>query len=326
MDNNNNVLVMGNGFDLYHGLKTSYVDFVKFARDVKKTQNGTEGRNLVINNSLVKCFIEVFKENQSWIDCENEIEAIVNIIDKIINKSNIINDDNILLKSNIRSFEFEKLRLMSNNIVKKSNVSSIEFNSSIFRKYQDINKNIVMDILKRDMEHLISLFRLYLENHVMHEMVNKTSSQIKELNASYVVNFNYTNTYERYEIQKENVCFIHGSVIDNNMVMGIRDFDEKNLDTIYFKKYFQRIHKHTDTINWKRFAGNTISHFFGHSLSNTDGDIIRQIYQNSIKIIIYYLPQKKDYENKIINLIDSLGKNEVIEGMYSGSIEFMKIK
>ena len=322
---NNNVLIVGNGFDLYHGFKTSYVDFMEFARNIKKSPNGTSGRRLAQNNSFIRCFIEVIKENQSWIDCENEIEVLVCIVDKIINNSNLISDNNLLLKKTIRSFEFERLRLMSNNIVKKSDMSSIEFNSSIFRKYQDIDKNAVIDILRRDMDRLISLFRLYLEIHVMNEKGNKISKQIKELNASYVVNFNYTNTYKLYEIQKENVCFIHGSVTDKNMVMGIRDIDESNLDTIYFKKYFQRIQKHTDLINWEKFDESTISHFFGHSLSNTDGDIIRQIYQHSLKIIIYYMPQNKDFENKIINLIGSLGKNEVIEGMHSGRIEFTKI-
>ena len=31
-----NILVIGNGFDLYHGLKTKYTDFVDYARNITK--------------------------------------------------------------------------------------------------------------------------------------------------------------------------------------------------------------------------------------------------------------------------------------------------
>ena len=120
------------------------------------------------------------------------------------------------------------------------------------------------------------------------------------------------------------------------MVLGIRDVNEKDIDSIYFKKFFQRIQKHTDVIKWDRFGQRSLSdtrreattYFLGHSLSNTDGDIIRNIYDNSEKIIVFYLnkPNKMDYEQKIINLIDTLGKTDVIQGMYSERIVFMPIK
>ena len=38
------------------------------------------------------------------------------------------------------------------------------------------------------------------------------------------------------------------------------------------------------------------------------------------------MESRKDYEQKVINLIDSLGKENVIQGMYSGKIEFVPIK
>ncbi len=133
----------------------------------------------------------------------------------------------------------------------------------------------------------------------------------------------------------KDICYIHGSVQDNNMVLGIRDIDETNMDSIYFKKFFQRIQKHTDVIQWDRFGKiqsltettrEAITYFFGHSLSKTDGDLIRSIYVSSQKIIIFYLKRHNDYEQKVINLIDTLGKEVVIQGMYSGQIEFIPIK
>ena len=103
----------------------------------------------------------------------------------------------------------------------------------------------------------------------------------------------------------------------------------------YFKKFFQRIQRHTDTIQWNRFGENrsltetireATTYFFGHSLSKTDGDIIQSIYEKSREIIIFHRNGLKDYEEKVINLIDTLGKENVIQGIYSERIKFVPIK
>ena len=333
-----NILVIGNGFDLAHGLKTNYIDFVRFSEELLKSAKGTKGRDWAISNSFVKCFIRVASENQSWIDCEKEIEIIVTIIFKIKNDKNVfIKNTNIIDKNETSLFsnEFERLKLM-NRFCEKSSTQQIKFRDNYVKIFEGINKNLLMEKLKGDLYDLIKLFKYYLEEKVMNQPVTKLSQQIVNINPDYVINFNYTNTYEQYGINRKDVCYIHGSVQDDNMVLGIRDVNEKDIDSIYFKKFFQRIQKHTDVIKWDRFGQRSLSdtrreattYFFGHSLSNTDGDIIRNIYDNSEKIIVFYLnkPNKMDYEQKIINLIDTLGKTDVIQGMYSERIVFMPIK
>lgn len=336
---NPNVLVIGNGFDLYHGLKTNYIDFVEFSKDITKTEKGTKGRNWAVSNSFLKCFIEVASENQSWIDCEEEIEIIVTMMLKILYDRSVFDTTyahNCIKKNNtsLKSYEFERLKLM-NRFCEKSTTQTIMFQNVYFKTYTGIDKNLVMEKLKRDLNDLIKLFKYYLEEKVINEPVEKKSKQVKEINPDYTIKFNYTNTYERYGISRQDVCYIHGSAQEDNMVLGIRDIDEKDINSIYFKKYFQRIQKYTDVIQWDRFGenhstphttGNANTYFFGHSLSNTDGDLIRSIYENSCKIIIFHLNGHKDYEQKIINLIDILGKAVVIDGMYSGKINFLPIK
>lgn len=151
-----------------------------------------------------------------------------------------------------------------------------------------------MEMLIKDLNNLINLLKYYLEEKAINQLAGKTSKQIENINPDYVINFNYTNTYERYGIDREDVCYVHGSVQDNNIVLGIRDIDEKNIDSIHFKKFFQRIQKCTDVIDWDRFEYDdkirlnrhtnvpknkmhylNTAYFFGHSLSNTDGDLIR---------------------------------------------------
>ncbi len=332
-----NILVIGNGFDLYHELKTSYIDFVRFCEELLKTKKGIKGRNWAISNSFVNCFIKVVSENQKWIDCEREIEKIITMFLKIIHDRNVFDIIPYYIEKNntsLEPYEFDLLRLM-NRFCEKSSVQKIKIRDNYFKIYEGIDKKLVMGKLNKDLNDLIKLFKYYLEEKVINQPVKKHSKQIEKINPDYVINFNYTNTCEQYGVNRQDICYIHGSVQDNNIVLGIRDFDEKDINSIYFKKFFQRIQKHTDTIQWNRFGEDrgftetireATTYFFGHSLSKTDGDIIRSIYENSRKIVIFYLNRQKDYEEKVINLIDTLGKENVIQGICSGLIEFVPIK
>lgn len=119
---NPNVLVIGNGFDLYHGLKTKYLDFVKFSEELSNSVKGTKGRDWAISNSFVKCFIEVVSENQSWIDCEREIEVIVTMFIKILYDKNVFIKNTHRIgknESSLTSIEFERLKLMNKFCRKK---------------------------------------------------------------------------------------------------------------------------------------------------------------------------------------------------------------
>lgn len=77
---------------------------------------------------------------------------------------------------------------------------------------------------------------------------------------SYIISFNYTNTYEQIYFKDENIenyiHYIHGKadiiheMEDNNMVLGIDEFlpndrKDKDIEFIAFKKFYQRICKET---------------------------------------------------------------------------------
>lgn len=126
-----NILVIGNGFDLYHGLKTSYIDFVRYSKELTKTTKGTKGRDWAISNSFVNCFIKVVSENQNWIDCEREIEIIITMILKILYDRNVFAANSNLIdesESSLYSYEFERLKLMD-KFCEKSNTDWIRFQS-----------------------------------------------------------------------------------------------------------------------------------------------------------------------------------------------------
>lgn len=171
---NPNILVIGNGFDLYHNLKTNYIDFVKFAKELTKTTKGAKGRDWAISNSFVNCFIKVVSENQKWIDCEREIEKIVTMFLKIMYDRNVFDSIPYYIErdsTSLEPYEFDILRLM-NRFCEKSNAQKIKIRDNYFKIYEGINKKLVMEKLKDDLNDLIKLFKYYLE-----EKSNKSTNQ-----------------------------------------------------------------------------------------------------------------------------------------------------
>ena len=106
-----------------------------------------------------------------------------------------------------------------------------------------------------------------------------------------------------------------------NIVLGIEDNDPSNLDTIYFKKYFQRIQKKTgrEVFDWfdEEISSSKpiVTDIFGHSLDTTDKDILMLIFEKSQYTNIYYYNQA-DYEQKIINLVRLYGSPEEFTKRY----------
>ncbi len=181
----------------------------------------------------------------------------------------------------------------------------------------------------------------------------------------HVLSFNYINNYnEKYNGVKQdvnNTCYVHGMVDyeheihklaknekgkdydsenikklieKNKMIIGFdeyRDDDAKNrqLDFIYYRKYFQRILKGTGSqyLNWLENNELKNIYIFGCSLDVTDKDIIRDLFLRkavNTKIKIYYHDEEA-HNRMIINLICILSQEKVIE-MTSGNnpdIEFV---
>lgn len=133
-----NVLIIGNGFDLNLGLKTGYSDFM----------NSSHFQELVIKENLLAVYLNS-KQNHNWIDIEKELK---NYSKNEANTHRIAKDfeDNYLEISNslinyLKEINYSKInkespayRLIRNTV--KSNFSIIDFN------YTDTTKLILKDI------------------------------------------------------------------------------------------------------------------------------------------------------------------------------------
>lgn len=319
---NNNILVCGNGFDIAHGLKTRYSDFIKYTQD-----NGIGNDNPFIMYFRARLKLSntrnIPDEEKKWIDCEAEISQVIKTFKKLTDKIesfdgemrkktfyNLNTTDEYLLLYFEEYFEYDDTQYYGRINEKYLN----------FADYYE--KKEIIDDLKKDLQEAIEILEDYLEKNCDYK---KCEPILKNKKFDAVVNFNYTRTYEKYIDNRHHVFDIHGTLGNspNNMVLGIDDEKESYNDYVAFSKYFQRIEKDTSILDMNNTIttkpdkeGITrrktkVAHFYGHSMSNTDGDILRKIIQSVQYSYIYY-HSMQDKSEKLENIINVLGKEDVV--------------
>lgn len=255
--------------------KKIYIDMLNnFIRDIFFKDNKNqflikEIIYLVHNNFWIDYFLHCdMHGKENWIDFESEISKVIKFIDNDMhnkkNKASSLDDD---------------INILSSNYIIKTNEGYF-YNKCSVKIYlcktdNEITYRDIRNILYDDLNKLIRVFEIYLTEYVEKIDINDTLPEIQDIVAklyeehgekgiiySKVVNFNYTNTYEKLYLSKCNINItdhmdhIHGkadinsTIKTNNMVLGIDEFLEKkrrnkNIEFIAFKKYYQRIHKET---------------------------------------------------------------------------------
>lgn len=342
------ILVIGNGFDLAHGLSTRYTDFLEFSSsfleyEVKRekqvcwdewfsekpircyikrlfeeqsnegdpskdnTQERIEIRNnakrtirdlkeLLSNNVWIEYFLEkrdemTKKGQENWIDFEEEISKIIQSLDKDIHKKK--KDNNIDREIKKISNAFLNRKFIANT-KQEENECSAEVSRSSFR--------YIRDKLLDDLNRLIKALEIYLIMCVERTRCNPLPD-IMNIQPQYVISFNYTHTYHRTYEKSTEVDYIHGTVNStqekrrNNMVLGIDEYlsedrKDKDLEFIYFKKYYQRIYKKTGC-NYKKWV-NAIQKEYKEYLESKDD--LKQFYK---VVALYKLLSQNEIESDL---------------------------
>lgn len=347
-----NILVIGNGYDLAHGLNTRYDDFIEYikraAEDDSFIENQSEREFIhkcIESNGFIGYFLDYTNAVSGWVDLERLIREVIKYFElffreyyNFIDGHNITWNLNDIEASRGSGVRIKNCLLSFSMLYDHDNSYGPIYSKHLMEKYYSeefgLNKREILRILKKQLDEVIELLRIYLKNQMneKRESIRKIH-QIEEIDPSYVISFNYTDTYKIYGIKPEDVFHVHGSLNKNNMVLGFNDDDPEKLDFIYFKKYFQRIQKLTGYINEGRFSykdesgithRNEISvHFYGHSMDKTDGDMIQKLRAMANGFVIYKYDQE-DYEQKVINLIDVFTKDDAIKMIETGYIKFVQ--
>ncbi|MDO5306338.1 MAG: AbiH family protein [bacterium] len=268
------ILVIGNGFDLAHKLKTSFKDFLEFCEQkyYKKIPNWINYGTSFIDNIWLRHFITRRQElGNNWIDLEEEIFNVIKAVTRIIGKLPYGEDTiefpvRFSIEKDITYFSFYKLKdylVTTNNINLNNNKQYEKMETNDFsRLYTYIQSyDGLINFLYDKLREFTKGFEDYLKNDVLAKMPNNSKFQLSLQSIGvqpksqdvFVLSFNYTNTCEILYKQKFNTycnlrikpIYVHGRVCDSgncNLILGTQSFANNDIPVNFnvFKKHNQR--------------------------------------------------------------------------------------
>lgn len=286
LDIEKRVLILGNGFDLDLGRKTTYKDFYNSEYCPKEYPT-----------PLIKYLNEVWGENLDsvkWYDLEN---ALSGYYDKI--KTNNEGPQDIFSKrekelikeihtrhkfSSIYAKEYDHLWTMG--IIKRNNAQVDLVYSGLILSPSERDKEAI-NLIK---EGLIK----YLKN-IQEKDINKNSIayliipfffQEQYRNHTSIYSFNYT-TLDFCPATKSMLQYVHGNIKDNNIIIGTKD-EIMCPQYDFLQKAFNSQYNPPPIVHDLLEADNIT--IFGHSLGKNDSQYFKCFFETQSSITT---PQKK---------------------------------
>lgn len=334
------ILVLGNGFDVDHGLPTSYANFLAFCNAVVNIHlypkaeyfnELTEGQKwyierILTDEELKERFLKLLQNNylfsyfnnrkertgKDWIDLEQEIGIVVSEFRAL--EAEFKNSKRVLLRINdthrvVQLLEDLDLSLTNPTMWDESQFEAVH--TTLCKCIDDFSKAL----------------ELYIAIFINDTHIEGISPDIIDFNADKILTFNYSNTYERVYgglRWNEDIEFIHGKANKNiedysRIILGITTEDDVTMsEYVEFEKYYQRITKRTGS-NYKKWLQARVVKgkkfevmFFGHSLDPSDSDVIKDlICEEKTEVRIVYHSQKA-HQQIVANLIEIIGKERLI--------------
>ncbi|WP_455460929.1 AbiH family protein [Streptococcus salivarius] len=341
------ILILGNGFDLAMGRKTSYKDFLEFAdklfveRD-DQLDGFLKKHQIDIEKYKDNLYLRYIRENrttlgENWSNLEIMISQLAEAIDFFrLNSDKLYHKSGDLYPKYVD--RFHKMMNEEGNSASKIFIGTIFlklYNSSGWDKLErglaisELNNLFInhLDLLTELLEIYLS-YRDYIDFEVEQIIPSETAlDAIDEISEASVISFNYTHTpSELYNISLEKTHFIHGE-IDlkrqnhkiNTMVFGIEDkATEINSNLIPYQKFYQRVVKETGNA-YERFFDQEydISKgipritkniiIFGHSVDPLDKEIFKKCFE---------LIDKKYYQSRFIfTYFNEKAKRSIIKNL-----------
>ncbi|AJW63674.1 hypothetical protein VO54_02202 [Elizabethkingia miricola] len=275
----NRLILIGNGFDLAHGLKTSYKDFIfdylksslieildspnrdyedgfiKITRNHKNAIIKTNVKEKPVEGWILDdllCLIETNKKYKKRYINRNPPPPFYDYFFLLEIKSELIN--NLLSHCNDANWvdiENEYYNLLCEYIEYEDGVEKVKELNVEFQKLQDLLQKYLLKIDKD----IASDQTMFLNQDSCEQLTEPIyNTQIKEKpNSILFLNFNYTQTIEHYLrniakiVPKTDVIYIHGQLDSksNPIIFGYGDEDETNFNLL--EKYDDECLKYVKT-------------------------------------------------------------------------------
>lgn len=324
----NRLVILGNGFDLAHGLPTRYKDFMlHYLKDVFTNKYDESG--------LIS-LTEGHRRRNTWGGKINSFNSVTELI--------------TFVKStpSIATFKFESrlLKNLSNSFFENN---WVDIESEYYQllkmslkdpKYFDIKE------LNKDFETLKNLLEKYLLKEVEQKYEFMPSEEFLDIfitknrdfkegfftkatiypEKTFFLNFNYTTLIEEYLIEREiihnlgspEVNYIHGELknFENPIIFGFGDEIDKNykeIEELNNNAYFEHIKsfQYLKTSNYQnliRFLDGSTEgyeiYIIGHSCGLSDRTLLNHVFEhdNCKKIKIFYHKDLKGYTNTVYEI------------------------
>jgi len=286
----NNLLIIGNGFDLAHNMKTSYNHFIEYLINKLCSENTLSEH--IIDKIHVKNYTDILTtlKNNSFDnrDFKNRFIGV------------LLNDMSVKNWCDIESRYFDLLKQAGEN-------RSLYINSKTLNSHFDFVKKSLGNYLCTQGANTKAI-ESYKE---MFKLVDSKETAI--------LNFNYTNTLQNLysnEIKDSKVIHIHGELLNykNPMIFGYAANDEESRELIdkndneYMRNIKKHLYKRTDNeklLTYYLEGTESINvTILGHSCGLSDKLILNQILndKNVQSINIYYYEEYEHYFQTQVNI------------------------
>jgi hypothetical protein len=344
----NRIILIGNGFDLAHGLKTTYNDFIDdyWEQKAKVFQISYNDGDMKYKNqgNMPLCYYEdedilvgdlvyasnYILKNTSEKKGYEQFNALVNSIPQ--------NSLTKIIKNKIR-IKNRFLEIITNKISKFNWVDiEEEYYLALINCLEDNNEYSIENLNKGFLAIQNSLEK-YLKNQSAINIIKSTSIEKKicwysskeNLNQTHekdtfnnflYLNFNYTSTEKLYVFPANKVIHIHGELGNpkNPIIFGYGDeidhryklIEQKN-DNIFLKNI--KSIKYSETRNYREFLNFINSDYYqvyimGHSCGISDRTLLNTLFEHdNCHLIKIYYHKREDGTDNHSDIVINISRN-----------------
>jgi hypothetical protein len=341
----NRILLIGNGFDLAHGLKTSYKDFIDDFWEKRKKNISSCFKEMSVKN-----FAYIYEDDVITIQSPLPIEKLPNFKNTSIKGygwfkhlqdagyMGIINNRNIY-------FEIRHKNAFLEAISEKSSVLNwVDIEEEYYRVLYKCSEDKTDDnvkILNKEFLMIKESLESYLKEQVAGN-INKSPIIEQNINSDITLekilkkpvddtlyytlflNFNYTSTEKMYiqNINSDKVIHIHGELGNhkNPVIFGYGDdIDEKykRIEQLNNNEYLTNIKsiKYLETRNYQEMlkfidVDDYVIYIMGLSCGNSDRTLLNTLFEHknclSIKVFFH---QRDDQTNDYYDVVRNISRN-----------------
>lgn len=336
----NRIIIIGNGFDLAHGLKTSYRNFIDWLWD-KKVEEINEVKKMIKSKSRI-----VDKDNLFIVDVgeRNEFNSADELKRWITYKNGLL-ETLEKKRSELKDPKWSDIEdVYYDCLLKCNNHFGIEKEEKNYEELSIIRLNREFRVLRAKLlEYLQSVYdsadkdrpEFIKLTHRMKKIFEAKDNNGYEIEKTVFISFNYTPTLESNgyldssEKKKGNaeIIYIHGNLKDrDSIIFGYGDeLDSNSLNIqenkdnafLEFNKavLYARSGEYQRIVPYIYGSNDYEVYILGHSCANSDRALLNEIFDNEhCKLIKYYYYSgspgiEVNFKEQISNLYRIFGEN-----------------